>query len=638
MNILHLSDIHFGRNYSEYNQMDNFENKERILDELIECISEIDKQMQPEHIVVTGDIAWWGRRKDFEEAFSWFQRLLQALGLSGKDITFCVGNHDVNRAYVSGHRYLSEGNIPQIDDLYSYEHVHEMEPPIYEYDIFCEKIGMEPFAYPLNGKMEYSYSLGYKDVEFSSGNKIRLIAFNTALLSCLPQITDDRMWIGLSQVKTLLKYGIIPSEEVHYTIALMHHAERFLHPNEISEYNGRVATLPLLRENVDLVLCGHTETGGRPVLQQQIGGGKVLTAEATYFSDNHPNAFSMIYIADNIKDMVFFPYTYDKQWKRYKYGDNKIDIHKIEEIPELGELKEQCELIINNEEQEYIIPLKKVSVYSYKKDNNTFIRLDNRKEVLRELDIECEGSISGGETKFDIRLAPKMERNVVAMLKREEYFANLAEIFQNNSRSQFVVRSESGVDIYSGTEIHGKIESDKEEVELLRKISKIEKFYDIKFYRPDEIYENDMKKIDILLQIIEDGFTTEFGIGKNMTTSLCNLEIMNKFYKRANGQNNFYLVYEKPFCCNLFGVQFSIGDIRIVAGGYHVDKEDLSYKMKTFRDGDVRRCNLQASENFITYFISDKVKAKPRIDIESDGEVFSVGEMNLNFGFIYEKK
>lgn len=59
--ILHLSDIHFGRNYNEYNVDGVFDRKELILEELIECISKMDKK--PEHIIVTGDIAWWEKRK-----------------------------------------------------------------------------------------------------------------------------------------------------------------------------------------------------------------------------------------------------------------------------------------------------------------------------------------------------------------------------------------------------------------------------------------------------------------------------------------------------------------------------------------------------------------------------------------------
>ena len=66
-------------------------------------------------------------------------------------------------------------------------------------------------------------------------------------------------------------------ETNRYKIAIFHHAERFLHPNEICEYDDRMATLPLLRDYVDLVLCGHIETGGRPVLYRQSEGAYTLT-------------------------------------------------------------------------------------------------------------------------------------------------------------------------------------------------------------------------------------------------------------------------------------------------------------------------------------------------------------------------
>ena len=36
---------------------------------------------KPEHIIVTGDIAWWGKEKDFNEALKWFEKLLKELSL-----------------------------------------------------------------------------------------------------------------------------------------------------------------------------------------------------------------------------------------------------------------------------------------------------------------------------------------------------------------------------------------------------------------------------------------------------------------------------------------------------------------------------------------------------------------------------
>lgn len=66
MNILHLSDIHFGRDYARTNLIEPFEKRKNILNELLECIGIMRKNERPNHIVVTGDIAWWGKRMNIK--------------------------------------------------------------------------------------------------------------------------------------------------------------------------------------------------------------------------------------------------------------------------------------------------------------------------------------------------------------------------------------------------------------------------------------------------------------------------------------------------------------------------------------------------------------------------------------------
>lgn len=639
MNILHLSDIHFGRNYSEYGIKDVFEKKEKILEDLISCIANIEDGFRPEHIVVTGDIAWRGKKKDFDEAYEWFTRLLSATGLQGKDITFCVGNHDVNRSYACFNRDLKDNEIEKIDNIYAYENVHEMEAPIYEYDKFCEKIGMVPFMYPLNGNMEYSYSLGYKDVIFPSGSTIRIFAFNTALTSCLPNIDDDRMWIGQKQILELMKYGIMPlkkDDSSCYTLALFHHAERFLHPNEICEYDGRIATLPLLKDAVDLILCGHTETGGRPVLQEQEGGGKLLTGGASYYSDKHPNAFSMIYVADNEKEMCFAPYTFDGSWKKYEYKTNKKVIESIVSLPELGDLKEECQLVIKNSKREYTIPLKKISVFQEDKDGKQIIHLDNRKEVLRDLNIDCSASAQDGIAKINITLARRMEFNIKSLLKRDECFEHIADLFKD--KNEMFVKSNSGDVILYGNNLNGDFDIDRENVEILRKIVKVEEYFDVKFHNPDKLYEKDMERVNILLQLIDDGYTTKLKLVKKMPVNLSNMDMMDIWSKEISKANDFFIQYNKEFFCEIFGNIFSIGDIVILAGPYHMDKEDFEYKRKTFKEGDIRKTIMNADNNFSTYFIKNPQKLKGKVLSDMDCEVIKVNNADLNFGFIYEKK
>lgn len=638
MNILHLSDIHFGRNYERYRLKDKFDNKNQILAELIEHIKNLE-MIRPGHIVVTGDIAWYGKRDEYEEALVWFKQLLKETGLTGKDITFCVGNHDVNRSYANMHRNINDDSTDEIDDIYDYNHVHEMEPPIYEYDRFCEELGVEPFAYPRGGKLEYSYSIGYKDVKFSLLNTIRLVAFNTALLSFFSNtsISEDKMWIGQKQVKALLQYGIIPSTDVHYTIALFHHAERFLHPNEICEYDGRVATLNLLRKNVDLILCGHTETGGKPVLQQQLGGGKILTAGATYFSDTHPNTFSILCIPDNERDVLINPYTYKNGWKHYELEPKLKTEGKLYDMPALGEIIEACKFVLKAGEQKYEIPLKRVSVYTYTVDGKPYVKIDNRKEVLRHLDVQCDAPMSGGKTDFIVLLAPKMERSVRAILERDEYFSFLHKNVMQEHVTEIYIESASGTKIVSGSGVAGTIDVDEESLNYLRKIEKIEYYYDRKFYRPDDLYERDADHIELLNELIEEGYTEKLKLGQNVSTNFSQQIKLKQFCEQATKLNSFCLFYEAEFFCNLFGVKFSIGPVLIVSGKYHVDLKDIQYKLDTFMDGDSRQVVFAADDEFENYFIIDKEKAKDKILMDPEYKVFIVEKLGLKWDFIYEE-
>lgn len=637
MKILHLSDIHFGRNYECYGIKEKFDNKDKILCELIQCVKELDS-FKPNHIVVTGDIAWHGKRDEFDEAYKWFKELLDETGLSGKDITFCVGNHDVNRAYANINTNIDDNSISEIDKIYDYSNVHEMEPTIYEYDRFCKKLGVEPFAYPCGEKLEYSYSLGYKDVKFPSNNSIRFVAFNTALLSFMPssKISEDKMWIGQEQIKSLMKYGIIPTEDVHYTIALFHHAERFLHPNEISEYNDRVATLNLLRDNVDLVLCGHTETGGMPILQEQIGGGKLLTAGAAYYSDTHPNAFSILCIPDNEKGVLLNPFTYNNGWVNQKRSQEATIIKKIQDIPPIGEVKEKCKIVLKSNDIIYEIPIEKLSIYHETVNGIHYWRLDNRKEVLRTLNIILEYNVNTKNVNFSVSEAPKMERDVHAFLERERFFDFMYKYITPEYDTEVYVETSSGEKIVQSKSITANGCPCSEGLDILEKLDRIQNHYDIKFYRPDEIYENDANKIDIIIELIENGYTSRLRLGDKASVSISNADEIELIYKHAKADNSFYLKCETEFMCNLFGVSFNIGKAIVYSGKYKVNKRDVKYKFRTFKKGDQREILFEVKEDFKTYFVLNESKFQEEF-IKNDNGLIQIGHMNLDWGFISEK-
>ena len=259
------------------------------------------------------------------------------------------------------------------------------------------------------------------------------------------------MWIGQPQIFDLMDYGILPkSEGCKYSIALMHHAEKFLHLNELCEYDGREATLLLLMKNVDLVLCGHTETGGVPVLKTQEGGGKILSAGATYYNDEHPNSFSIINITYTGDQMFFDLYMYDGMWKRYQKNNAIRLIKQVKEVPPVGDVKEKCSFVVTADNQTYSIPMRVITVSEECDGKVSWCYLENNKEVSRKLKIECKVATSGGKAVANVTVPRKKERDSSSMLELEKYVKFLKEVVRYAKDTAFYIKSESGHIILQG--------------------------------------------------------------------------------------------------------------------------------------------------------------------------------------------
>ena len=249
MNILHLSDMHFGRD--QYNIDEPFSKKKEILDKLILKLTELDLGFKPDLVLVTGDIAWHGLRREFDEAYDWFSKLKSVLGLSGDCFVFCPGNHDLNRNVAVDFteddllkpQEKRKIDIDKCDYYYQYEQAHILENRFQDYNRFCEKMGMQPYSYNCEGIREYSYLIGNSSFVYK-GCTFRIVCMNTAYLPYGKVLSDDQMFLGLPQIEQMLQEGILTEEQDDiFRIALFHHADRFLHPNEQCEYNGRKAPM-----------------------------------------------------------------------------------------------------------------------------------------------------------------------------------------------------------------------------------------------------------------------------------------------------------------------------------------------------------------------------------------------------------
>ena len=639
MRILHLSDIHFGRNYARTKITDPFEKKDEIMTELLSYIGSIPKELKPEHVVVTGDIAWFGKKDEYAEAKEWFFKLLEVTGLTGKDLTFCVGNHDVNWSYGQIIDELTDETIVAIDEAYEYRNICDYEAPIQEYEQFCQDLGVEPYKYYVDDKVEYSYSVGYKDVTFSYGNVVRFVGFNTSLLSYGKKISEDKMWIGQSQFYDLMDYGILPkSKECKYSIALIHHAEKFLHLNELCEYDGREATLPLLMKNVDLVLCGHTETGGVPVLKTQEGGGKILSAGATYYNDKHPNSFSMIYIAYGGDKMFFELFMYDGVWKRYRKSSTERVIKQVEELPTVGDVKEKCSFVVKADDQTYSIPMRVITISEKCEDNVCWYYLENNKEVSRKLKIECK-AVSGGKAVANVTVPRKKEKDSSSMLELERYVKFLKDVVKGAKNTAFYIKSESGHTILQGDTMNvNEADSDNGDgISILEKIVQIENYFDVRLVSPEEVWESDLAKVDFLIDLIKNGYVEKNLPVQTISVNANDSKWMNERCAEAYTGKKFSMWHEGNYEVNLYGKKILINGLKIFMEEFKIDVEDLQYKIDTYRDGDARNVNFQAEDNAKIYYVMSKENFEDKV-LNPECVVINVLHTGIQSDFFSEKE
>jgi GTPase-associated adaptor domain/Calcineurin-like phosphoesterase len=100
MLLIHLSDIHFRA--GEVGTA--FDPNQMLRAKLVEDAKAVCESLNDEigAILVSGDIAYAGKREEFDFATGWLEELAHACGASLADVFSCPGNHDADRAISKG--------------------------------------------------------------------------------------------------------------------------------------------------------------------------------------------------------------------------------------------------------------------------------------------------------------------------------------------------------------------------------------------------------------------------------------------------------------------------------------------------------------------------------------------------------
>ena len=127
MNILHLSDLHFG---SEQDANQWYSQLAYDITKELDCLS-LDL------VIVSGDITHHADKKEYRAALTFFEKILNKFALKSDQIIFVPGNHDVDwtiskSSYSPMRRKEYAGNITEQDVISNGDYVEKKDHEIYK--------------------------------------------------------------------------------------------------------------------------------------------------------------------------------------------------------------------------------------------------------------------------------------------------------------------------------------------------------------------------------------------------------------------------------------------------------------------------------------------------------------------------
>ena len=360
VNILHISDLHFGMEYTQ-DYTETIKIKRQItLEKLLTYFKDIDPKWKPEIVVITGDIGYKGLRRDYKAASKWIKKLLNKLKLNSHHLIMCAGNHDRN---IRGLARRYPKNPDEADKQWKNNSLKNENIRFKEYISFYGNL-TEPLA--LNN--EKNFLVGSRKI-----NDLQFLVLNSAQFAFGGKEDKGNLFLGWMDILCLeLDSKLITNKKDNDSpiiISVFHHPKIFLNEGDIYAYNKHPASYTYLAEHCHVMLSGHIHSENPEKPSKEGNDASHFLAGATYMRQEYRNNCSILKINLNIKIVEKFNIIYEPTqsiW-RGEIDENgpyfltkpdspkslkniiksKIEFHSYKEIVELYEMVKT--LMINAE-------------------------------------------------------------------------------------------------------------------------------------------------------------------------------------------------------------------------------------------------------------------------------------------------
>jgi predicted phosphodiesterase len=269
--LVHLSDIHFRRDYSG-----TIYDKDRDVRNQLEI--DVEKMRQQfsniRGVLVTGDIAFSGKKEEYKTALEWLQRFCDRAGCSIEDVWIVPGNHDVDRSVID-----TSTTLQDCRERFRRIPTEEIDREIQRYmlDKAARKVLFEPlenyneFASAFACQISADKPFWHDDLKLNDGSTLRLRGLNSTLISnSLDNDAEYRLILGSVQ-------ATCPNEDGVEYLTMCHHPPQWLRDQDnVEDY---------LDTRVKVQLFGHKHRfrvrGGDRTLR--------VAAGAMHPDDREPN-------------------------------------------------------------------------------------------------------------------------------------------------------------------------------------------------------------------------------------------------------------------------------------------------------------------------------------------------------------
>lgn len=218
---VHLSDIHFGQEKGGL-VIVNDDVKEQLIVDVRNVIYTFPNK-QADGIIVSGDIAYAGKKNEYEHAGQWLDRLTAVAGCLRTSVQVVPGNHDIDLSLITHGAQTFIDDIAKNGDsaLDSYL-VSEQDREILYHRFSDYRVFAEAYNCPLDGEGTIQ---GHRIVKIANDKYLKFYGINTALICSKNKSEEGTLLLGQRQRVIPIQFGIEVVVIAHHPLSWLQDSE-----------------------------------------------------------------------------------------------------------------------------------------------------------------------------------------------------------------------------------------------------------------------------------------------------------------------------------------------------------------------------------------------------------------------------